>query len=475
MRWTYYFAPLLLLAAFVGCQPDDPVENQPPETRIFLDQINRSGTNRLESVVELHWWGEDADGVVVGYEISQNQTDWTFVEVTDSVFVFSALAESDTADITFFVRAVDDEDLRDPTPAELVIPIKNTEPEVVFDASYTPFDTTLCVWTQKWDVSDIDGFETLDSVYLKINDSQWVGFAPEVDLVTLVPENPTQPGSGNAALYAGTQEEPLGARLGDFRLDGFNTMYVRARDKGGLESAIDTSKTLFVLARASETLYVNGWRQAAEVLQPEITNAQGIASLDEYSILDPDSLLPQKNVTEKYLFQLYERIYWVANNLSSQYLVLESSGNNIQNFLNDGGKFFLMFQIPRNFETNSAFISYSPIDSVPSFDVYAAIRPEGSIIADEGAEGYSDMLNASGGIIGGLSPFQPKAGAEVLYVGELVSNDGSPWNGPTTLVARLRNAGGNTNMIYCNLPLQDFAEGGALAGFFAQVNNDFDW
>lgn len=475
MRWTYYLAPLLLLAAFVGCQPDDPVENQPPETRLFLDQINRNGTNRLESVVELHWWGEDADGVVVGYEISQNLTDWTFVEVTDSVFVFSAPADADTADIKFYVRAVDDQELRDPTPAELVIPIKNTEPEVVFDDAYTPFDTTLCVWTQKWTVSDVDGFETLDSVFIKINDSQWAAFAPNLDLVTLVPQNPAQAGSGNALLYAGSQDEPLETLLGDFRLDDFNTMYVRARDKGGLESATDTSKTLFVRSRGSESLYINGWRQAAEVILPEIAAAEDGALPDQYSVLDPDSLLPQKNVTEQHLFSLYNRIYWVANNLSSQYLVLESSGNNIQNFLNDGGKFFLMFQIPRNFETNSAFISYSPIDSVPGFDVFAAIRPDGSILAVEGAAGYSDMPNTSGGIIGGLSPFVPKAGAEVLYVGELVSNDGSPWNGPTTLAARLRNTGGNTNMIYCNLPLQDFAENGALAGFFAQVDNDFDW
>jgi len=124
------------------------VPNGPPETQI-------TGTppvlGQTSFEVIFAWSGSDADGAVIGYEwrISDNGADgiidvgdtlgldWSFTTVTDSKFVVSA----DMADFpantdlfwqshTFFVRAVDDDDARDPSPAQVSFTATTQPPSV---------------------------------------------------------------------------------------------------------------------------------------------------------------------------------------------------------------------------------------------------------------------------------------------------------------------------------------------------------
>ena len=57
--------PLILLVAFAaGCKTSftgDELPNEPPETYTVVDTIIRVGEDRLNSQVEIRWWGDDPD------------------------------------------------------------------------------------------------------------------------------------------------------------------------------------------------------------------------------------------------------------------------------------------------------------------------------------------------------------------------------------------------------------------------------
>jgi hypothetical protein len=61
----------------------------------------------------------------------------------------------------FEVRAIDDDDARDPTPCDLILPVRNSPPEVmIWDLKALP-DTTIGAILIKWHGSDPDGDETI--------------------------------------------------------------------------------------------------------------------------------------------------------------------------------------------------------------------------------------------------------------------------------------------------------------------------
>ena len=136
----------------------DPLNpNTPPDTQLFIENINLEGENRLNSIVRLRWSGEDKDGYVVAYEISQDNTNWDLVTVQDSTFQFPIPDGQSSTDISFYVRAIDNLGLLDPSPASLLIPIKNTPPIASFDQTKGIPDTAFVVFSVLWNTDDLDG------------------------------------------------------------------------------------------------------------------------------------------------------------------------------------------------------------------------------------------------------------------------------------------------------------------------------
>jgi hypothetical protein len=102
--------------------------NEPPDTR-----ITAAGTDTLNTTVRwgLVWSGTDSDGVVVGFElrIANHGPDgeldpadslgvpWTSTVVTDTMLTWEDGLGSRTA----WIRALDNEGARDPTPASRTI------------------------------------------------------------------------------------------------------------------------------------------------------------------------------------------------------------------------------------------------------------------------------------------------------------------------------------------------------------------
>ena len=143
--------------------------NSAPETQISIESINLSGNNRLNSTVNLTWFGTDIDGYIQFYEIRIGDKDWFKTQTQDSIFLFDIEPNQDSTDIDFYVRAVDNEGVKDPTPAYLKVPLKNSTPEVYFEEASLPLDTTNLVITFRYMASDPDGDETLKKCFIRAN------------------------------------------------------------------------------------------------------------------------------------------------------------------------------------------------------------------------------------------------------------------------------------------------------------------
>ena len=104
-----------------------PVSSQPPETYLFLfiaadsvgmdsTLVDITGIDTTTSKQVLHWWGDDSDGQVIGYYIQwdhQDEPTWT----TSEYDTFYVPIRTNFDRFTFRVWAVDNDSLKDPTPA----------------------------------------------------------------------------------------------------------------------------------------------------------------------------------------------------------------------------------------------------------------------------------------------------------------------------------------------------------------------
>ncbi len=157
---------MILGAGLAGCG-DEPIQgdfvsNQPPETDVTSTPPVFGQTS---FTVSFSWKGRDPDSEIAGFEwrISNNGADgivdqadtlesilpWSFTTAAESTFVVSAENDSfsmDTSDPrqgpddyrfwqthTFFIRAVDNEGMKDPTPAMVSFTATTLSPTISID------------------------------------------------------------------------------------------------------------------------------------------------------------------------------------------------------------------------------------------------------------------------------------------------------------------------------------------------------
>jgi len=273
---------------------DHPLANQTPKTFMWLfpDSTVGVGVSRQH----LRWWGEDPDGVVIGYLFAFNITTdrvnslpnpdtltYSWVTANDTLLLFPL--DTLFRKFTVYVRSVDnsfrglpnhsivrfapgpywdvnangvfdagDEQLPaltaslDPKGAVQTVPGRNTPPQGFFAS--TPLnanvplkqpDTTFTVATFGWKATDPDGDNTLASYRIALNDtsdpSRWVTIPLRDTVVTLVVRRAVSDSAGAevaADLYSGSF---LGRRLvgsiRGLRLNALNRLFLQAKDVAG--------------------------------------------------------------------------------------------------------------------------------------------------------------------------------------------------------------------------------------------------
>lgn len=487
-RLQYGVLLLILVSAlgFVACDRGELLPNTPPETRLALDTIAVDDANRLNTVVRLSWFGEDADGYVAYYEISTDGgQSWTNVgTVRDSTFRFDLPAGSDVADIPFRVRAVDNSGAADPTPASLSVPIRNSAPVARLDTLKTIPQTVQSVFSVLFSASDPDGFATIDSIFVRINDGAWYGLDKEATFLTFVPTAPSVAGSQPAQVLRGTAFSALPKNISGLVVGDSNRVYIRARDISGSWSAIDSSTKFMLLRKTSDLLVVRDHANADP--EPIYTAALAVAypQYDSYNLVGNQ---PAFWETFGLMLRQYDKVFWYSDGAEysavGRQMNLEIAAASLQTLLNEGKKLLITTKFPTRFTSAatstanpyvSAIFDYSPLDSLSTSNGQARIMTDSSAVPTAAFAGNLSPMTAQTTITG-ATPFYIKNPANVMFTGQLRKLNG--WTGPNTLCGYTTYGNGNINQVFWSMEMHKFTKDPAdLATFLDYVlTTAFEW
>lgn len=414
-RFLILTSIFIISVVFVSCSESfvgNKIENLPPETKLFLFPDSTFGISKQKSKLQVHWWGDDPDGFVIGFYIKWEDEPWGFTTKTDSVFTL-AITGSDTS-YTFYVAAVDNSgngrydnqvirngvnfgaepftDLNgngvydsgepfvdignvDPTPATFKFPIKNSPPEVSFQKNSEVPETTFTAASFAWNISDVDGDETVDKIYIALNDtSSFVELPGYVRFITITANPPFSSDVTNAIIYIGSSlNQSYSVQLPNLRLNNFNTFYIKAKDIAGAYSKTitmpDTTRKWFVKKPKGEILIIDDYTIAdnAESFYLSMFDSIGLGHKVDYldikygkTSTTPGIFLPKFiNPTFTATLRLFKSVFWFTDNDPT----LEVAQLTLRSYTESGGKVLLSMIFPQTFDTRSLG-DFLPIDSV---------------------------------------------------------------------------------------------------------------
>ena len=324
-----------------------------PDTTQILDTLKNAFTDTFTSRHELHWWGEDSDGEVVGYQYRWNvDTVWSFTMEESGIFYVPIRTSFDV--FSFEIAALDNDSLFDPTPSNVVFPVKNSPPSVSFRYLSNPQivdiqgDTAFTFPTRTfiWDLDDQDGVETITNVFYALDDTCdtcWTQLGAESS-VTL-------------------NETELNA--------GFHTFYLRVQDIAGAESFIisypdtlneDEPNYWKVMPVVGNVLLVDdfpldGYNNSQMWFR---TVLDSIVGGDNYSVWEIGDELPFSSTDITANLNYFDHVIWYAayNNTAAASDTYLDASSSILSYVMGGGNLFL--NAP---ELEDSTFLFFPIDS----------------------------------------------------------------------------------------------------------------
>lgn len=379
----------ILLLGLNSCYDEvvnNPVRNLPPETGISL--FPDSSIAPQPSRLNVSWWGDDPDGLVLGFYFSWDGDTWTFTANNDSLFSLQ-IGAVDTV-FQFQVAAVDAEGngnydsqiiqyginfgpepfidknsngvydsgefyydigLIDPTPASLGFPIKNSAPTINWNILTKIPLQSYPVMSFGWNASDLDGDNTIDKINIAFNDTtnpaNIVTLNGGVRTVTLRTKDFTLPNPLTEILIEGIETNIFPERLRGIKLDDNNRIFVQAVDISGAKSSYitlpDTGKNWFVKKPKGKLLIVDDYRTAddASLFYNSMMDSLGFAG--KFDVYDyHNNIPPYLNVTFLQTLKLFNAVLWYGDNSPA----LDLAAASTQKYLDSGGKIFFSIQFP---------------------------------------------------------------------------------------------------------------------------------
>ena len=443
----------LLIGIIMSCSDsvtDQLLENNPPTVTVFLQSdgtLSRTSSNQI-----LHWDGKDSDGLVVGFwysfgNSSTDRTSWIFLSDTASgekelenmgippswmfttersdTFILSIL--TDTVTFTFSIMAEDDEGALSTDVTKLILPIKNTKPEVFFlgetdtaSSSIKIPDTTFTIASFVWSATDIDGEETIEKFQYALTspgntltESDWKDI----------------PGTKRSIILSGTIYETEADVTFDTDLsEGDHAIHLRAVDAAGAFSEVkrlpeDSTKFWYVKETVGNIFIIDDWKLSSTDGRDFYT--QTFDSLGRgFSVLD---IKPQSSqfLLSKQAFvetaKLFDIILWYADGVPQ----LELADAVLSDFPERGGKIIFTTLFAQFASNQGDPLGFTPVDSISlmldtlgntvskifkSFNV--ELWPDPSIEAEFPDTLVSNFLSS---IIASPKEITPKLSARVLY------------------------------------------------------------
>lgn len=466
---------LIILLGWQACKTDlsgNRLPNQAPQTYTVADTIARSGDNRFTSQVFIQWWGDDADGFIKGFEFSFDGLTWNFTEQQDSTFTLALPAGSDTADFRFFVRAIDNNNLADPTPANLSYPVKNSKPIASFfmpvgtpaSPSKNPVSSFPAL-KYYFNYSDPDGADNLDHLEFFLNDTTLAPFILPVTVneVTLLGRNLS--GSiTDCQVFAGTSPNPLALFMQGLRLNANNMLYFRSVDKVGATSAFAASAITYVKKPINGILLVNATfpvNATKLAYYCNALNAVGISTFDtlqpfrvvnnNYTDLSPDYL------TQSKVFRFFSKIIWFSDVDS---IALSLAQRSTSDFFANGGRMFMSVAFSQFMFETSPLLEFTPVKEIVP-DTQGVFRMNINAPVVPLLSGWPNLK--SNAILSSARPYfkaldnSQYTFADLYKAEHTVTTPGGPliYAGPgSVFTKRTEIAGSKTNMIFTSLPLE---------------------
>lgn len=476
----------LLFFAFIACDEGEPLPKSPPDTSIFISSIELTGEDRLTSVVNLSWLGTDRDGYVTRYELSFDELNWFTTSSTDSTFRFVISEGSDTANIDFFVRAIDNDEQVDPTPAYLDIPIRNTPPQIKLNEDFQPSDTSNAVFSLIWDAIDLDGENTIDSTFIKINDGPWFAVDGQKNAARFIPVNPEASGPVDGRILLSNTSSPsfvinneseLSNTISGLLLNDLNTVYIQTRDIAGSFSEPDTSETFFLKSKNADFLVVGAhFDQNLRNTYGGIFNEIN-QSFDFIDILENEagSSIQFWNFNFPLILEQYNSLFWYSSDVtfSSGSPLLEVAITSLQPYLDNGGKIIVSALLTGDVDQASPIFDFAPMDTISPKDGLSQARYVNGSVAQPQISGYDSLLCTAN--IANAAPYHNSPGSIVMFRAEPLKLNG--WDGPEVIGAKVENGSNQTNFIFFSVELHKFnGNPDGLKTFFNKaLNEEFNW
>lgn len=485
---------LILFTSFISlmyvsssCVRGDKLANKAPDTSISIDSISLSGEDRLNSNISLSWYGTDADGYIAGYEISLNNIDWAYTTTQDSTFIFDIPAGSDTADINFYVRSIDNDGNIDPTPAYLQVPVKNTPPIVSFVEESQPWDTALVACTFLWNAIDNDGNETVNRVEVRFNEGDWYEVPTGQTLISfMLDANAPSAIASEAAVFYGTNQTPRTQKINGVLANSSNTVYIRAYDISGSVSAVDTSLSFFFKNKEHDVLWING--HAAPVMDQYKTILNNInLSYDylDFGTYNTGEQLPKYwNPTFELVLSQYDILFLnvdgsatYTNPITSRSAgLLDYIAPAMQTFVSNGKKSLITTKFIKPNDNSDPLANLRgayPIDSLVIGGQGTQARilpPDSGLVPVNLAPQYPTIKPTLGQLE--VIPIIKSDDAIDFYAGQLTKYGG--WEGPN-LMASARRPNNELIQVFFAAPLHEYnSDVTALENLFEEIlKNEF--
>lgn len=464
------------ITIFISCSEKitgNKIDNLPPETKVFLFPDSADQVSKQKSKLKIFWWGDDPDGFVIGYYIKWEDQPWAFTTRTDSIFTL-AISGMDTS-YTFYVASIDNSGNKkydnqiiqsginfgpepfvdkngngiydegetfidigaiDPTPAKFKFPIKNTPPEISFQKNSEVPETTFTVASFAWSVSDLDGNETIDKIYIALNDtSSFVEIPGYINFITINSKPPYNSDIVNAKIYFGTSvNQPYQVELPNLKLNSLNRFFIKAKDIAGAFSKTismpDTLKKWYVKKPKGEILIIDDYTitDNAEEFYKTMFDSIGIWSKCDYldikfgkTSTTPGIFLPKFiNPTFTETLRLFKVIFWFTDNDPS----LEVAQLSVRNYTEKGGKILLSMIFPQIFDVRSLG-DFLPLDSVSQTPIsFIPLNTPVNVTTEAQSIGYPQLQrDNSSRPVARIRTFYPSTAASIkLYTLGLSGN-----------------------------------------------------
>ena len=423
------------------------IDEEPSEQYIW-DTLSNALTTITSSRQELHWWGEDADGNVIGYYYKWSSDSlWTFTNLESAIFYVPIRSDLDA--FTFEVKAVDNDSLIDLSPSYMTLPIKNSAPEISFRYRSNPLiadmssDTSFTFPTRTfvWDLYDQDGNETITDIYYTLNDTC---------------ENCWERLDGDETSLTLTNLD-----------EGPQTIFLKCRDIAGAESNIiqfpDSSNTAdaqhwIVKPIYGDVLIVDDYPldNANNALDWYVSMMDTILGEGQYSSWEIGDELPYSSVDVTANLNYFKHVIWYAayNNTASANDTYNRAEASLVNFIMGGGNLFI-----NTIDFEDTTFTWFPLDSL------VTINPNGRLLPDKVLVSPIDSslnLSVSHLIAVKVKGFWPDESEfedlkEIYFMADPQGSD--PWTGNPTVCSmgqyRISPTQMSGKVVIMTLPLHD--------------------